>query len=131
MKKYIIVGACAVLLILAGWWILSRAQIAAEKSAVMGGLTADIRRFYGEHERLPLSWEEFAAWSNTAQDTNHWNAVDLNDKFALKWGAQVSANHPPLEKIFIVLDPRFKDIEPSANGLLYTWCIASATSDRH
>jgi hypothetical protein len=132
MKKYIIIGGCvAVLIIFAGWWALSKANLFVQKEAILEGLTHDVAAFYGENKRLPANWEEFVAWSEKNHTDTHWTAEELNPRFALKWGAQVTPSDSRDEKIFIVLDPKFKDIEPYANGRLHDRCSVFDTSGSH
>jgi hypothetical protein len=105
---------------------MEKANLFAQKDAICGGLTSDIAAFHGENKRLPLNWEEFDTWSKKTPTATHWSADYLNPRFALKWGAHVSPSDSRDEKIFIVLDSKFKDIEPFVNGRIHDLCSVPA-----
>ncbi len=130
MKSYVIIGCGAALFVLAAWITLDRANLFVVKGMILQGLVGDVANFYGENERLPFNWEEFVSWANTTHTSRQWTADELNSRFALKWGANVSLNDSNPPRLFIVLVPEFKDIELPVNAALYSRCLAAAEVQR-
>jgi hypothetical protein len=126
MKKILIIGTGFLLLTVATLYVGHRIFVFAYSGTIIEGLTHDLADFYGEHNRLPASWTEFASWSRDRNSLNHWDASQLQSLFALQWGASVSPDHPPSEKLFTVLDREdFAGIESTVNDRLYFRCLYS------
>lgn len=125
MKNLIFLLVILGLISLAVWWGASTATLQAQKGLVLEGLTHDVAAFYGQHGRLPNSWDEFVDWSKDAHTVTSWEAQSLENRFDLAWGLQIPLSDSESKKIFVVHDPRFKDIESFVNQKLYDRCMIS------
>ena len=104
--------------------IIHRESIFMYEGFVEEALIGDISKYYVDNKRMPQSWEEFAEWANKNHCITPWTLrlKELKSQFALKWGSRPEIGTAHSEKLFIVLDPELKGIEPPANNKLWAWC---------